>query len=70
MKGRDKRRRAKSKHEIPMDRLRRCTVLVSLIDETTCNAEQRFQKSQEKNGCAACQHNTTSHLASPPRVEG
>jgi len=56
MKGRDKRRRAKSKHEIPFDRLRRCAAMVSLIDESTCIAEQRFQKSQDTNGCSECQH--------------
>lgn len=64
MKGRDKRKRATRRrgdtgtrgNGVPLDRLRRCKVMVSLIDESTCNAEQRFQKSQEKNGCAACEH--------------
>ena len=56
MNGRDKRRRVKArKNEVPLDRLRRCKVMAALVEESTCNAKQRFQKSQEKNGCGECQ---------------
>ena len=56
MKGRDKRRKAKERKELNRkpETLFACQVLNGLADETTCRAEQRFQKSMNPNGCKGC----------------
>jgi hypothetical protein len=70
MKGRDKRRRAVSRTKSgrlqakpskaakeSMASLRRCKVLVALIDESTCMAEQRFNQAARPNvRCDDCQY--------------
>ncbi|MEK6744263.1 MAG: hypothetical protein AABZ15_11655 [Nitrospirota bacterium] len=68
MKGRDKRRRVKSrKNEVPLERLRHCSgVMAALIDASTCTAEQRFQKSQAINCCDGCPHAAVDAATRPP----
>lgn len=55
MKGRDRRKRAKERKEKNKpEKLISCLVLQGLADESTCRAEQRFQKSMNPNGCTGC----------------
>ena len=63
MKGRDKRRRAKSRRGDAATggrgetaSPRRCGAFNALIDTTTCAAEQRYQRSVPASACAECEY--------------